>query len=131
MIRMTLTMPSGQFVWRDFESQELADQYVAEVTLGQNWGPKQQIITHAEIPAIPAIPGHGIVPAEFDSLGNEISPMHPATATIPEVPAIPAWNEIIPGFTVEFTDVTVQVLQDEKQQKIAELQAQLAALQGN
>jgi hypothetical protein len=120
---MTLTMPSGQFVWRDFETQELAEQYVSEVTAGQNWGSVQQIINHAEIPAVPAV---AITPAVFDAQGNEVSPMIPGSDAIP---GIPASQEIIPGFTVEFLDVTAQVLQEEKGRKILELQAQLAALQ--
>lgn len=106
MIRMTLTMVNDAKVWRDFETQIEAEQYVSEVTAKGNWGVPQQIIHHEEIPAIPAQP---IQPAVFDAHGVEISPMIPATEAIP---GIAAWTEIIPGFTVIYEDITAKLEQE-------------------
>jgi hypothetical protein len=108
MIRMTLTMLSEQFVWRDFDTQELAEQYVSEVSSKGNWGSPQQVINHPEIPEIPAV---AITPAVFDVQGNEISPMILGSDA---VPAIPASQEIIPGFTVQYSDITVELEEKER-----------------
>jgi hypothetical protein len=55
----------------------------------------EQVIPHAEIVAVKGQEGHGIIPAEFDSHGVEISPMKPAQEFIAEVVGVPAHNEVI------------------------------------
>lgn len=71
----------------------------------ENWGPKQQVIQH---PEIPAIPDTEIIPAEFDSQGVEISPMIPA---IKGTSKVDAYEEVIAGYTIEITDITAELEQ--------------------
>lgn len=121
MIRMTLTMLSNQIVWRDFDNQQLAEEYIAEVSSNGNWGTPQctlvlvpeQTIIHEAIPYSPAIPAQPPIPAVFDEEDNEITPMVPAMPEVPEVLAVEAWTETIPavyettpGFTVVYEDIT-------------------------
>lgn len=55
----------------------------------------EQIIPHAEIPAVVGQEAHGIIPATFDASGNELTPMIPAQEFIAAVAAIPAYDEVI------------------------------------
>ena len=124
---MTLTMLSGAIVWRDFDTQLEAEQYIAEVSSKGNWGipeglniiTPEEVIDHPEILPIPEIPAHDIIPATFDAQGNELTPMLPAQAYVPGVPGVPAWTEVIPavtsvipGFTVQYTDITAQLAEE-------------------
>lgn len=118
MIRMTLTMLSNQIVWRDFDTQEEAEQYIAEVSSKGNWGSPQQIINHPEVLEQLAVDA---VPAVLDAEGNIITEEIPA---LPYIAPQAASTEIIAGFTVAYEDITEQLA---KEKELNDLKAMGAA----
>jgi hypothetical protein len=55
----------------------------------------EQIIHHEAIAEVVGVPAHGIIPAEFDAQGNEISPAQPGQEEIIAVAAQEAYDEVI------------------------------------
>jgi hypothetical protein len=86
-----------------FDDQVILDNFLSMIETNGTFGPKEQVIQHPEIPAIPEVL---VTPAVFDSQGVEISPMIPGS---PTVDAIAAYTEVIPGYTVELVDITAEL----------------------
>jgi hypothetical protein len=55
----------------------------------------EQIIHHEAIAEVVGVPAHGIIPAEFDAQGVEISPAQPAQEEILAVAPVAAYDEVI------------------------------------